>query len=1344
MILDEEKINEIIKQLNENSLDVLDFAFYYAPALKYNSGYSFKEIVGSKFRKPYLFSFVSPSGALNSLKCFEGDDNVLRTYGKNSLELGKGAKHSVIFFPKGQLTCGNNDTTTFKIWDLRSSECLQTFIGHTASVTCIAFFHDGQIISGSNDTTLKVWDRHSGKSLQTFVGHTASVSCVLVLSDTQFISGSKDGALKIWELGSKHCLRTLKGHTGAVNKILILSNGWIISSSDDKTIRVWDPKSTNCLQMLVRHTAPVNNLITMPNGNVISYSEGKDPAINVWDPFSGTCLYSFQPLGGITSIAVLSNEQFVSGCKDGTLKIWDLPSKRCIETIRGRNSREVTSVVALSDKGRIVIVSASDSRMIKWELNLDPTLNFQSISGIMNVILLPGNRLKRLLLNSLSITQLDFDHILKLIQTHEYLEYLSLPPINWTAAQEIIIENTLQHIKKTKGRTITVDIVSDLDPLPNAADSPNIISPPSSTPVFQSQSKPAPQIESPQLESVSLSSKSLLQTLHDLAHHGLAEELQQRLSQDGGLLEQRNSEGETPLLVAVKFGHVKVVEILLRYGGRLEAKTSKGQTPVALALSEGHQAVIDYLNQHRTVFARDTNGNTVLHKVVLAGQLSEVKKLIQSGAYVNAQNKQGKTALHLAVQKVLPASTEIAKCLMTARADVTILDEKGLMALWGVDDPLNHQPLTTLLIEQRNRVPQPRLKNALAIAQLRYVGNFEHREADRILFDQAFQSLVGKINCRSINALMNTYLLVYLGHLISLSGQYEQVGLKQKIQFEGFYQPYFLALRGRILFEAIVRIQKDQLTGYPGTKEQVLQALTRELAILLETLHSVLTREFIHDYLGDASFALDAQIRHVCHQIHHLRPSEHYQLGAGYQGHTVYASFEKTKQGNIIYRLDNLGWGSHHHVSKKTNYKNKNKKGQAEEYLPYAVCLPASEFAPGNVAPIVKNLLEYRYKSEAEALPLLYLFFYKPQANAVVLDQSQLEQRYPWRRQQTVANCVVKNHQVGFQIRFRDLLLDDEFYRWWREQEPKFLPLKSYLTQSVLVAGYGMVDGNNNPFCSDIQLAEELIEEAKIEGYSELHFFILANNLLTVKYCVEKSDANLDQTTHEGYHALHLALIYERFEILDYLFKQAKEFQIIDKLLSVTTKQGDHFFHLLARQPEAQIHTVLAMLEAHQMSISNLNMMNHQGQMPQDFLLELNFLEVMSEKNSSQVIEEDIKSEIEWVEEVQSQSSLMEENKMLRIALEKMREQQCIMAKRLSMLEEKIQASENIQKFGQELEYKRKERESSLETFTASRPSEKQMPLPSVAEFLNLILLKENARKEVSKDIALQYSSNIL
>jgi WD40 repeat protein len=110
---------------------------------------------------------------------------------------------SVAFSPDGkQLAVGMAGGAPSGVWDIANGAKLFELVGHTGSVTDIAFSPDGtRIATASNDRTAKVWDATTGTLLLTLTGHTGQVHSLTFSPDGRRLTTvAEDHTLRVWAL----------------------------------------------------------------------------------------------------------------------------------------------------------------------------------------------------------------------------------------------------------------------------------------------------------------------------------------------------------------------------------------------------------------------------------------------------------------------------------------------------------------------------------------------------------------------------------------------------------------------------------------------------------------------------------------------------------------------------------------------------------------------------------------------------------------------------------------------------------------------------------------------------------------------------------------------------------------------------------------------------------------------------------------------------------------------------------------------------------------------------------------------------------------------------------------
>ncbi len=146
----------------------------------------------------------------------------------------------------------------------------------------------------------------------------------------------------------------------------------------------------------------------------------------------------------------------------------------------------------------------------------------------------------------------------------------------------------------------------------------------------------------------------------------------------GAEVEQKNDQGQTPLMIAARYNrNPRVVEILLDRGAIMEARDNKGRTPLyyAAAFNSNERVMRALIWRGAAVNITTNAGYTPLLRTVENNESRKIDILLNSGARVNQRGPEGRTPLFVML-KHTPSRTMVKKFL-DAGAAPTAADNKG-------------------------------------------------------------------------------------------------------------------------------------------------------------------------------------------------------------------------------------------------------------------------------------------------------------------------------------------------------------------------------------------------------------------------------------------------------------------------------------------------------------------------------------------------------------------------------------------------------------------------------------------------------------------------------------------
>ena len=132
------------------------------------------------------------------------------------------------------------------------------------------------------------------------------------------------------------------------------------------------------------------------------------------------------------------------------------------------------------------------------------------------------------------------------------------------------------------------------------------------------------------------------------------------LLQAGANVDATDQKSMTALMYAAQNGHAACVNALIQAGANLESSNSSGWTALMRAAQYGHEVIISFLIQANSdVHAIDKQGNTALIQGIKSrkahkyrSRMAPLELLIAAGARLNAENKEGLTAISYAIRTV--------------------------------------------------------------------------------------------------------------------------------------------------------------------------------------------------------------------------------------------------------------------------------------------------------------------------------------------------------------------------------------------------------------------------------------------------------------------------------------------------------------------------------------------------------------------------------------------------------------------------------------------------------------------------------------------------------------------
>ena len=252
--------------------------------------------------------------------------------------------------------------------------CEKTLENPGANVTCLAIGENVFAASYLSDSAIYIWDLKGQLLREIKDAHKMWIES-LAIQGNKLISGGLDGFVKVWNLENGEKLLEKRGYKDSMGPIAI--EGDQIVSIEDRSISLGNLKNDASFSLLcpTQDSVHTGALALQGNRAVWGPFNGGECKVKIYDLAKKTLSFMSPPhhTNAIHCIAIQGDKAF-SGSYDGTLKIWDLKTTKCLHTL-STNSKGEIRVLSVRIQGNIIVAGYEDGTIRIWDLNTQTVLH---------------------------------------------------------------------------------------------------------------------------------------------------------------------------------------------------------------------------------------------------------------------------------------------------------------------------------------------------------------------------------------------------------------------------------------------------------------------------------------------------------------------------------------------------------------------------------------------------------------------------------------------------------------------------------------------------------------------------------------------------------------------------------------------------------------------------------------------------------------------------------------------------------------------------------------------------------------------------------------------------------
>ena len=236
---------------------------------------------------------------------------------------------------------------------------------------CCCFSPDSRFVAAAAGNIAYIWDitNSDHHPTETFIGHTSSITSLAFFSPSSLISASYDRSIKFWQIGAPDPAmidpESIPPALAAIKSIILQEkDGVTITSDSDGVLRTWDLSTGLCkasFQTLARDLDKAD--VKLVNGRLI-FIWYADETINIWDVEKGEFLMAVNGSDDLEDLKISEDGSRFFCLDTRSIQAWSVQTGEVISRVE---IEYVSSAGSLTVDGSRVWACYSSSEYWGWD-----------------------------------------------------------------------------------------------------------------------------------------------------------------------------------------------------------------------------------------------------------------------------------------------------------------------------------------------------------------------------------------------------------------------------------------------------------------------------------------------------------------------------------------------------------------------------------------------------------------------------------------------------------------------------------------------------------------------------------------------------------------------------------------------------------------------------------------------------------------------------------------------------------------------------------------------------------------------------------------------------------------